>query len=450
MKRPAPQRRGLPGLLGRLRRDESAVSNAVGAVLFFALIALSLVVIRTTYAPVWEADEESQHASEAQEAFAALVQAPLNQSTQTTVPLRPDDGPRFFTTQVSGGDLTFTPTGTASTWSASEMRIQSRDGTSLAGADEQWQEIEAGSSLEDVQRMLHLRLRLIDPADADDGDSVTLTVTDAEGQAAGSLTAYISDHPSGYSIKVQVQDAQGETVFDQGESLFQQDQPPFYWVDALAASSGFNAILAAAAAPFDLDLEEDGLQAAFAATYQQLGTGVQGGSGPLVDNWSNDQAGGSLRFDLQHQRLPQRSLIYDGTAVIMTQSDGATFAVAPDLTVTRNGDQATLRIASSSLTGAGEGLAGRGHAIVTTSPQDALRLQATAPDLSLNQTTDWPGLYEDFWTTLLDDAGLGGTYTVTTGQGWARLDLDGPAADADEHDLHLSVHLKTAELHMEG
>ena len=69
---------------GRGRPGDDAVSTVLGGILFFALIIMFLIVIRTTFAPVWQEEDEAKHMSAVQGQFAALAGAADSQASNAT------------------------------------------------------------------------------------------------------------------------------------------------------------------------------------------------------------------------------------------------------------------------------------------------------------------------------------------------------------------------------
>jgi hypothetical protein len=56
----------------KFTNSQSAVSNVVGGILFFALVVTLFIVIRVNFVPVWEAEREADHMETVQGQFAQI------------------------------------------------------------------------------------------------------------------------------------------------------------------------------------------------------------------------------------------------------------------------------------------------------------------------------------------------------------------------------------------
>lgn len=439
---------------GRGRPGDDAVSTVLGGILFFALIIMFLIVIRTTFAPVWQEEDEAKHMSAVQGQFAALAGAADSQASNATsqavglpVTLLERQTSRFFTPPNLPASLAFEP-GTADVrMSTSEFLILQDGGQSLAGLDEDWQDI-SGDSIE-VHGIEHLRLRVLDPGNEADGNSVTITVNDADGDFAGDLQVRIRDVGDGYVVTTRVRSDTG-TLYDQGTSYFDGDTPTFHWVDALAPELHFADVLRAAAKPATLDFSEAGMQGQYAITWRDDAGTLQGGSGVLLQDWAADYVGGILRLEAQNQRFPGQTYELHNGAVLLTQDDGQVLRTDPFFDVRSDATGTRLSMVVPSLVGEGDAVSTNGAVTVSLDGRRPDALVGTAPTWTWSVDSPAPAAWADMWERALGAAGLSeasGHFSITTTATTATLDVIGVQTGA-VHDLTIELHHALVEVRL--
>lgn len=432
----------------RFGNDTTAVSTAVGAILLVTIMFMVVLVIQTSFVPRWQEEDEERHARVVQREFLEIVghmeqRAENDSATPATFMVSMDrgGGSIFSLGADLPGEVLMTTFQDGSTYSASEMSVISRDGVSLAVLNETWISIGGTHEVDDLVSVSHLRLRVHNPASGDDGDSATIQITDASGEPAGNLTAYIDRYPSGYALKVLVQTPSGMTIVDDGESRFQQDAPDYMHVNAMEPSYFFTSLLANAEQPFSLDFIENSLTADFSIQGKtESGDPIGGGSpGALISDIERTLDGGRLELMVPNQQYPQQRFVMDHGAVVVEQSDGVAFLEPPAFEVGPLDDLTRVTIADTVAGGTPRGVSSHSPVRVTLGSGDTTSLVGTAPDLTWNVTTPWPTLWSDHWDDLLQlngwDSGSG-HYTITTGTDWARLELTG--IGSSDHDLAVS------------
>lgn len=440
-----PTRRSpvVPGL----RADDAGVATAIGAILLIVIVFVALVVVQTSFVPRWEEQAEADHARVAQNEMLRMLtemQRRADNSTQSAVSLglTMDDGRNFLF--AGGAELPGSvglASGSGLLVTADELRILSRDGRSFAVVDEAWTPISSATTVTDVSRLDHLRIRVYDPEGGNQGDAVRLEVVDGNGALAGRMLVYKDEYPSGWALRIQVTNPAGDIIVDTGESRFQQDQPPVMWVNALEPEYLFPTLLAAAPGPLTTHFQELGLTGDF--TMQGLltsGTPLASG-GTLVTDFAEQSVGGRLTVDHRNQRFPDQAYAIDHGAIVLVQPDGATFLVPPDFKFGTLGASATasLRWSDVAVAGTGQTITSQQPVHVTMAATQTSDVFATAPGATLRIDTPWPAL----WQTWLDDkaaaagwSSASGHYTITVGPDWVSLAVAGPLSD-DTHDLTL-------------
>jgi len=443
------------------RAAEEGISNVVGAILFFALIATLLVVIRTVYVPAWTSEQEAAHMTLVQEQFAEIKsQADKQVANRSQSPvaepltLFKQRSGSFFAAPALPGTVEVEPEGGSVNVSANELTVFfAQEGRFSFGASENWQDHQ--DVITDIGLVQHLRVRVFDPESESEGDSVTLRINDANGAFAGSMTVYIDRHPSGYSIKTRVLNGTGATLYDQGESLFQQDQPAVFWIDALADEVQFEDVLNAAKPPLTLTMTESGMQGEFALNYlEDDGSGILflGGTGSrTVAPYSDAFPGGRLVFQSRNSEFPDQRMILENGAVILEQEAGSVFLYEPGMAVQTTGTKTLVDLAVPLVTGAGDASSKRGTVSLAVQAVGGSSYSATAPRFTYQVGTEHPALWTAFWQRTFEDAGLSaasGQFSVQSGSGVASFTLYGTTMDPGStvHDLNVIFHQALVEV----
>lgn len=444
------------------RPHDDGVSSVLGGILFFALITLVLVTIQADFVPRWEEDKEADHMASLRAQLSSIKSEADRQAANATtqpvglpVTLQKDSSNRFFSSATLPAAISFQPGVGNVHLEASELLVFRQNGQSLAGASETWTDLGGSSEVADVDHIEHLRLRLIDPGNEDEGDNVIITVTDASGDFAGSLTAYIAADAPDKFINTRVTRADGETVYDQGIFFHQQTGVDYWWIDALADELHFADILAAAQAPLTLTLGENGMQGQFTATYVEATSGqTTGTSGKTYADWSHDQAGGVLSVEAQNSRFPSQTYRVEAGAIILEQGDGRVFATPPLLTASSGATTTRISLTLPLLTGPAASAGGASAATVVLDGGGSTHISGTAPNLSLTLNTTHGELWAQLLHERLDTAGLdsdAGEYSITTTANQVEMTVFGriTAPASAQHDLFLELHIAPVQVRIE-
>jgi hypothetical protein len=436
----------------KFTNSQSAVSNVVGGILFFALVVTLFIVIRVNFVPVWEAEREADHMETVQGQFAQIkadVDRMVANRTQAGVSdpitLSRTTGSRVFATPGLPGSIEFRPGTAGMNLSANELFVYAQNGSSYIIPDEKWKEITSTASVIDISSVAHMRVRVLDPGNAGNGNSFTLTVFDKNGNYAGDMRVIKEGHPSGYSIKSRVRTATNTILYDQGESFFQQDKPALYWVDTFASDTQFGNILRSAEPPLKIQFSSSQLRGEYTITYVSSSAGVLvGGTGRLITNFESELPSGRLEFTSTNTHYVQQNLLFSNGAVILSQPDGSAFLVPPSFDVRRAGSTVILDLSLPRLSGVAEGSSKRGVATVDNAPGPQTIIEGSAPSFTFNVTTSYPGLWSQFMEERLVLAGLSktaGHYVITQGTGWIKVTVYGlttpPASTI--HDIRVEL-----------
>lgn len=458
--------------LQRWRRDEGGISAVLGAVLLLAVFISFLTVVQVAYVPVWEEDAEALHLRQAGEQLAALdaqweQQVSLDAPSAYTQPLTlsPAGGETrlgVFRPATLPGELSIRPGDQPSTVSTNRFLLQD-DGTSrFFVLNEDWVSFDSGDRAEDVDDLLHLRMRIVDPAQYASGGGGgthegTITVIDNNGTFAGSITVGVGNHPSGYTVYIRVLNADSETILDQTtESFFQQDQPAFYWVDILDEGFFVESLLSAADGPIDLLLSNNDIDAEYAITFASESGGVLVGSGGVLRSpYQRVFAGGAFELHANTLQLPERTLRFEHGGVISAQADGAAFLIPPEFQVRSIGSIAELRMELASLQGDPDQISSTGQALLRVTPSADDLLRGQAPRWSIDLDTDYPALWTSFWEQELQSAGFtsgAGEYSITSTADSVSLTFYGPTTDpaSTVYDIAVTLTHRQATLSIEG
>lgn len=430
-----------------------------------SIIMVSMVNFRVAIVPMLDEQREAHHMGQVGDALAAIKGEADRQvdnggrpPVTTSVPLKPQEPAGFLTGGALASYLSFKPDIAPVRLNATELRIQVDNGTAVFGPDETWTDITVNDALNNITGVQHLRIRVEAPHNEDEGDYVELVLKDKDDVYAGDLRVYVTQHPSGYSVNVRVRDADLDVLYDQGDSYFNQDQPPFYWVDALADEVQFADVLQATEGPYNLTIVESGMQGAFTVVYHEeteSGVILVGSAGKLYTDWERIETGGRLTYLSQNLRFIRQDLYMEGGAIVLNQTVGNTFHMEPALTVEVTGTKTFVWITVPTLTGREVTHSGRDAVPVRLQGREYHAVSGTAPDVLFNVTTDHPLMWTNFWKMKFNTAGLSsaaGEYVVSSGNDWAQFIIYGntPTPGSTVHDLTVDIQTGQVDVTMRG
>lgn len=437
-------------------RNDEGVSTVLGAILVAALMVMVLVMVRVNFVPQWDEQADAQQLSEIEDQL-AVFRGVLDQQLQTppdtpiSVPIdlaAGDRGVGLFASPTLPSTLNFEgSTDGAMELSADSILIRKQTSVALAAVNEQWSDVFTNGTIEDVLEVSHLRLRLTDPESGDNGDGITLTIKDSNGQFAGSLRYYVEHIASSYATNAEVKNAAGTTIFDGGEAAHHQVSPTYSWLDAMDQSLFFNQVLAAADGPLTLELAQVGLTGDYAITYVQETPGgpvTVGNSGLQIDDYSTTLSAGSLNVAWRPARLPEQTLVYEHGAVFRVQDDGAGLFIPPAVSFVAAGPTTHFGMGLPMLTGEANSRTG-GSVPIQIQATSSITIDGQANNFTIRLETIYPNLWRTAFENAATDGGVPESqYTLTTDATSVTLAIDGPSLDANTYDL--SVGLRQASI----
>lgn len=428
-----------------------------------AVVLVAMVNFRVAVVPILDEQRESMHMTEVGAAMAAIkseadrqVDGRSRAPVSTSVPMKPQEPGGFTTDGTMASYLSFDPGVRGVKMDAHELFVQLDKKVAVFGPDETWTNITSGDEIVNVTSVQHLRVRIEDPANEADEDHLSVTVKNATGAYAGDIKIYIKEHPSGYSVNVRVRDADNDVLYDQGESLFNQDTPPFYWVDALSDEVQFGDVIQAAEGPVKLQFNEGGMSGAFTIVYYEdsvIGELLLGSIGKLYQNWSREDVGGLFLYESQNVRFIRQDLYFETGGIIVDQPTGNTFFVDPALDIEKSGNRTIFRLTAPILVGEPAYQSGFESIPVRVQSLDDFHVEGTATNIGFNVTTAHPGVWTTFWRdrfVAADYTEAAGHFKLDNGTDWARFDFYGKETDPTStvHDMTVELHLGQVEVIM--
>jgi hypothetical protein len=399
--------------------EEEGVSVVVGAILMVGILVATLITVRLNYVPIWEQSREAEHAL-------AVITQLASLRSQLDMHLDNSSGFPFAQTITMGGtasssfsppdapdSLAFRPGVRSFNISSNKMLIFSTNGTDVSGLNQTWVGIPTATQVDGVLSVqaLSLRVDLLDKTK--ENKKVTITITDGNGNSAGSFEFFVSrTNPDLVAIS-RTKDSTGATVTESPQAFHNSDVFAPYYVDVLDPKLKFHNLLAGAKKPLSLSLRHDpGMPASYAIAFTKQaadGSPVPSGTGGQVEApFFRTYTSGSIVYTSNTNfYVPQEFTIANG-AMVLKQPDGAVFRVDPAFSAARSGSFTVISLAIPSLSGNEALLSGGAKsATVYTRAVSQTTITAQAPRLFFTITTDYPTLWGDFIRAQLEGAGLG-------------------------------------------
>ncbi len=435
----------------KLHDDDSGVSTVIGAILVSALVVMVLVTIRVNFVPQWDEADDQEHLSAISNDMAQL-RASLDRqlddptSNAVTVPLALEGrsgGNAFFGSSRLASELNYLGENkTAISLAAPQLVIRQAAESSLEAINENWQSVITNGSVSNVEDVSHLRLRLTNPASGNDNDGITLTITDASGNFAGSLQYYTERVSSSYAVNAMVRNADNTIIFDGGEVAHHNYAPTYAWLNALDPSIFFEQVLAAAEGPFNLTMTQSGLIGDFAITYTEATPGgpvTQGGSGLVINNYGSNLGGGRLEMAWRPSALPQQTIVYEHGALFRVQDDGAAIMAPPNIRYVPTANGNYFQIDLPMLGGGADSRTG-GTVPMQFIVDKRVTVDGSANSFDLTLQTAYPLQWSEVFYSAAAKGGVPLTdYSVTVAPGQVTLHLEGPSSDPAVKDLSLKI-----------
>lgn len=434
--------------------DERAVSNVLGAILIFGLLVLTLVMIQVRFVPVWDRDKEAAHMQLVGNQL-GQIKSDLDRlaDNRTQVPLSDplnlkasSGGFRFFSSHRLPSTLELAPAGAGQglRLSTSQANVLSLNGQQVFAGSESWTQVVAGNTLDSVGTVQNLRLRITNPASWSTGDSVNLVVTNATGAYAGKIVVTNFDHGDSYSLRFETFARSSPTIpVTITEDTFDKKSPPTYqYVDLLRQDLQFRQVLALSTAPLTVTLNRNNLNVDYTAAYTVVNAGggstQVGGGGVLIPGFSRSLSSGILRIQSNNQHFIDQTYTVEHGAVILSQPDGASMYIPPTFEARLIAGVTDLRWVLPAIQGSGMTLSGPATATLAMTPGTPQSFLATMPRLDVTLTTAHGAVWAQYWSNVLQAAGLqfGTQFTVASNTTSATLTILGiqaqPSSTVDD------------------
>ncbi len=454
---------------------DDATSNVLGAILVVALAFTFMTQVQTDYEPRWEEDREAAHLEGVISQFSDLKAQSEKQAQNRTlspvtnpVRLSPPERTGLFSAASEPGTVEFvSSTINTSAW-APELRLVHRNGKGLGLLNEQWQTSGGSSTVEEIERIDSLRIRLTGPTteklELKKQAFVQLDITDATGNSAGAFRAYVPEKEK-HDIWVRVSTASGEVLVDQELAAdVKYKEHNRFWIDALDPSWPFKQVLNAVEAPYQFELTYGFPELVpnkwptveYSATYvTQAASGqevfVGGGTGSIISNFLETHQGGRLMFKIPYQQHPEATLVLENGALIIVQKEGNSMLLSPHFIVERVDSMTLLQITQPVYKGSSDAVGGRNAASVVTQSVQVSELLGTGPRFTYNIDTDYPEVWTEFLNRQLTDAGLifPQHFSVTNTPTGVQMRVEGSSASAGTHDVQVNLAVSTINISLE-
>lgn len=442
------------------RGGDEGVAVVIGTILLIALIMTTIVSLQLYVLPNWAKDDEASDVQVLHQEFADLkarIDRQVDNATVTPVasPLtlaKLHSSPLGGAQASSGRSVTLTNGTAPTTLTSPNILVAVPVPTNAAaGLYENWVNINGNNLVTNVGAVQSFRLRVDEVGKGHDDQNITLNITDANSVFAGQFTFYQTVDSPDSDLNVRVCNKNGcngnNILYNQGIGIHISNVVPNYIVDLLDPQYRFNLVLANATAPLTVNMTQNGFTGQYAITYQPaVAGGGGGGSGsggnvefvPMV-NYTATFVGGSLDLSSRTLHFPSQDLVLENGGLFVVQPEGAVMLGTPDFAVRVVNNLTFLSISLPSIVGTSTSLSSAGVATVSTSTGAQNTVLAQAQNLTLNITTQFPGLWTTFWTNALSAAGLvaGSNFTVSNTTTNAFLAVQGIDPNPANYDVQL-------------
>ncbi len=447
-------------------KDDEGVANVVGAILLLGIMVSALVMVQSTFVPVWGEDEETAHSADVLNQFARIKSttdgAYTNQSSPSishAITGSSDGGRGIWMRDSRSGDLHFQPAAERVNVSSPAITVLVLNGKETAILSEKWIRSNSTDVIEGVGELEHLRLRLsgngANNLEFKKNGFVRAELHDQSGEFAGSFMAYAPEKFD-ENVWVRIRDSTGYTVLDQQYStkLKLQEHGQF-WINALDPSLPFREVLDATEGPYNISLSYDFPEldptkwplVDYAIAYSQKATSGQDvlfGSaiaGKTLYNYQENVGGGRLVFSPYYQHAQHQEVSLENGAIIVAQGDGAVIAVPPDFTVSKVANVIAVSATIPALQGSADSASQGGSMTVQIRPTTSTSLVGTTTEWSLSIPTAYPTAWASYFDRTMAEAGIapGMEYTVTQGTDNVTLRITGDPANGNTHDVQIKA-----------
>lgn len=400
----------------RFEQDDQGVATTIGAILVAGLVLSLYVTVQVYYVPVWEKEAEAEHMQDVSQRLGD-VRALLDASGDArslggsqSLSLSPDAP--FLSTGTGHHSMEFRP-GALDLELEGVGFLEIPDG-SQDMLDEAWEPIP--SQVTEVMSVQSLRFRFDEVGGTDQAEeAATFTVYDPNRTLIGSFEVHHEREPPERHLYITTRDADGNILYSNPEDVFISHSVSPYWVDALEYKYRFRGLIERAEKPLDIEVSGD-LDGMFAINYENT-TGYHGpspGAGfGIGADLGVDESCGSLVYNGRNTEYLQQDLVMEHGALVLDQADGDVFKTPPLFSVRENPEWTTIDVGLHCLVGEPASHSSDQVGIEFVR-QDLRAAWGFAEDLHVNVSTEYPDLWIDHWSQVLDRAGLdaGTNYTL--------------------------------------
>lgn len=441
---------------------DDAVSTVIGGILILGLVAIMMVLVQTTWVPVWEEGDEAQHMELVSRQMSDMRREShrlTSEGGQATMPITPGiiEGGGFFDKPKLPGNVHLFPADIGVAIDAPQLRLHASAGGSIQGHQASYAPVASGLQETGLHDIDHFQVRVVDPS-ASVGGSSRLSFFDAANALHATLDVDLIDSGDGYRIQATTTAATGGDPVGRLSSYYDDgDDPGQHLINVLDDDLGLAGILGAMSEPISVTFTETAMELEYA-----LGSWIvdgQGGrvrdavGGHVVNDFSRNYIGGSLAFFSGNQYFPAQDYILQGGGVILRQGTDETFRFAPAWEVTLIGDVLRIDTSIPVFHGTPNAFSTPNTVSVDMAASSQQTIEGSAPRTIWNVTTSFPQAWADHWQVEMEGLGFtdGDEYVLTSGATWAQLDLRGPETDPSdltEHDLYLVLRQADINLRM--
>lgn len=465
-------------------RDDRGVSVIVGAVLLTGILLSVTVVVRTSYVPVWEKEQEVDHMDEVGQKMAEIRSSVGSQVVQAgvadthTVPLKPE--PRRFVPEPLSHEIAFEAGDKPVELGLPAIKLVTDDGSGSGSSGQQssvleetpWYDISkkgfpcnpgdngTNSCYTGISELEHMRVNGTLLAESGgqgsacdkttDTIGVNVTPTGTNDVLANFYFERVSEPPD-CILQVRVVDqVEGQTVYNNPEAIHKTSNTTDFWIHVLNPDYQFLRLVERAERnhPDGLDFavwKENNIAGEVSIAYTTTETTPgSGGSGsvpfaPPKDMSQTFADSGTLSYVASNDQFIHQEYVLENGVLALRQGEGFSSRSTPQFSVEETPSPwAQVVIDMPMLVGEDDTLSGPAKGTVSLQSVDHTGIVGLSKTISLNVTTEFPKLWTSTWQAQ-NESFL--NMTTETGTDWASLQINGLTSNSpdptSEFDLFL-------------
>lgn len=438
-------------LLMRAHLKDDAVSTVIGGILILGLVAIMMVMVQTTWVPVWEEADEAQHMELVSRQLSDMRREShrlTSEGGQAAMPITPgvvEEG-GFFAKPKLPGNVHLFPADIGVSITAPQVRIHASAGGSVQGHQASYAPVATGLQETGLHDIDHFQLRVVDPSTTVGGTS-QLSFFDSASDLRATLDIAIIDSGAGYRVQATSTAASGGDPVGRMSSYYDDgDDPGHHLINVLNPDLGLAGILGAMGEPITVAFTENGMELQYALGYWVVDGDSnrvrEAAGGDVINNYAAQYIGGSLAYFSNNQYFPAQDYILQAGGVILRQGGDSTFRFAPAWQASLVGDVLRIDASVPLFHGPASAFSTPNTVSIDMSATAQEGLEGSLPRAVWNVTTSFPDAWADHFSLQMQGLGFsdGDEYVLTTGATWAQLDLRGTESDPDDltdHDIYL-------------